>query len=73
MSSFFRKIFGVRYLIVEYHRLITCGLGNEVLLIRVLVHGKSMVRVFEQKLGIFMKKFFKKSSKHDKICYYSTY
>ena len=34
-----------------------------------LVHGKSMVRVFVQKLEIFIKKIFKKkNSKHDKIC-----
>ena len=37
-----------------------------------LVHGKSMVRDFVQKLGIFMKKFSKKTSKHDKVSYYLT-
>ena len=38
-----------------------------------LVHGKSMVRDFVQKLGIFMKKFSKKTSKHDKVSYYLTF
>ena len=33
MSIFFRKNFGDRYLIVKYHRLITCRLWNEGLLI----------------------------------------
>ena len=28
MSSFFRKNFGARYLIVKYQRLITCRLWN---------------------------------------------
>ena len=35
----------------------------------VLVHGKSMVKVFAQKFGISIKDFLEKTSKHDKNCY----
>ena len=50
-----------------------CRLFDEGYVISFLVHGKSMVRVFEQKFGIFMKNKFIKTSKHDKVCYNSTY
>ena len=46
MSSFFRKKFGARYLIVNHQRSIKFRLWNEGLLNSVLVHGKTMVRVF---------------------------
>ena len=45
MSSFLRKNFGARYLIINYHRLITFRLWTEVFLFRFLVHGKSMLKV----------------------------
>ena len=35
----------------------------------VLVHGKSMVNVFAQKFGFFIKQFLEKTSKHDKNYY----
>ena len=60
MSTIFRKNFGARYLIFKYHRLIKCRSWNEGLSIRYLLHGKSMVRVFGQKLGTFLKTFSKK-------------
>ena len=73
MSNFNRKNLGARYLIGNNLLLITWRIKIMYLLFS--VHGKSMLRVFVQKLGIFYQKsfFFEKNSKHDKISYYLTY
>ena len=70
MSSFFAKT-SARYLIIEYHWLITCRLWSEGFLISVFVHGESMIKKFWVNLRLFSI-FFQKTFKHDKICYNST-
>ena len=52
----FSQNIGARYLIGNNSLLITCRLWDEGLLIRYLVHGKSMVKIFGRKLGISIKK-----------------
>ena len=54
------------YLVVKENCLITCSLCNGGLVDRFLVHGKSMVRVFGQKLRFFNQEI-KKCSKNFKI------
>ena len=65
MSCFFFA----RYLTAENHWIVPCGFRSEGLVISFLVHGKTRIKIFEQKLRFFIKKlkFKKKILEHEKI------